>query len=80
MSTDSNIPVLGRIAAKINPNEKNHTNRPDYYGSPVHTAFGWELEDDSWPQIRQEYLFDKTGRLTPFPHNYRLDLFPNNVS
>lgn len=72
MSTDSNIPILGQIAATIKPDKENYNNRLDYYGSPVHTALEPGLEDNSWPQIRQEYLFDKTGQLMPFPHNYRL--------
>ena len=60
MSTDSNIPILGRIAAKINPdpNNYNYINGPDYYGSPVHTAFGLALTNDWWPSVRKEYLLD----------------------
>ena len=72
MSTDSNIPVLGRIAAKINPDPNNYANGRDYYGSPVHTVLERELDDPSWPKVREKYLFDAKGRLTKFPHNKTL--------
>lgn len=71
MSADSNIPVLGRIAAAIHPNPHHYASGRDYYGSPVHTALGRPLTDDSWPKIRKEYLLDEHGKLTAFPHNYK---------
>ncbi len=71
MPADSSISILGRIAAAIKPDPNNYANGRDYYGSPVHTALEWPENDNSWPKIRREYLFDKTGRLTPFPHNYK---------
>ncbi len=73
MPTDSNVPILGRIAAAINPRKENYANGRDYYGSPVHTALGRALDDDSWPHIRREYLFDEKDELTAFPHDQGLD-------
>ena len=73
MPADSNIPVLGRIAAAIHPNPENYEHGRDYYGSPVHTALERELNDDSWPHVRKEYLFDDKGNLTVFPHKKWLD-------
>lgn len=69
MSTDSNIPILGRIAAAIHPDEKNYANERDYYGSPVNMALERALDDHSWPYVRREYLLDEEDRLTKFPHN-----------